>query len=50
MTKAKSKQSTYDRYEIRLSGSGGQGLILAGVMLAEAMGVQDGKNVVQTRS
>lgn len=50
MTKAKSKQSTYDRYEIRLSGSGGQGLILAGVMLAEAMGVQDGKNVVQTQS
>jgi 2-oxoglutarate ferredoxin oxidoreductase subunit gamma len=39
-----------DRYEIRLSGSGGQGLILAGVMLAEAVATVDGKNVVQTQS
>lgn len=39
-----------DRYEIRLSGSGGQGLILAGVILAEALGIGDGKNVVQTQS
>ncbi len=39
-----------DRYEIRFSGSGGQGLILAGVMLAEAVGTGDGKNVVQTQS
>jgi 2-oxoglutarate ferredoxin oxidoreductase subunit gamma len=39
-----------DRYEIRLSGSGGQGLVLAGVMLAEAIGVYDGKNVTQTQS
>ncbi|MCX6826879.1 MAG: 2-oxoacid:acceptor oxidoreductase family protein [candidate division Zixibacteria bacterium] len=39
-----------DRFEIRLSGSGGQGLILAGVMLAEAVGTGDGKNVVQTQS
>jgi 2-oxoglutarate ferredoxin oxidoreductase subunit gamma len=39
-----------DRYEVRLSGSGGQGLILAGVMLAEAVGTVDGKNVVQTQS
>lgn len=39
-----------DRFEIRLSGSGGQGLILAGVMLAEASGTFDGKNVVQTQS
>jgi len=39
-----------DRFEIRLSGSGGQGLILAGVILAEAIGVGDGKNVVQTQS
>ncbi|MBD3219043.1 MAG: 2-oxoacid:ferredoxin oxidoreductase subunit gamma [candidate division Zixibacteria bacterium] len=50
MSKNKSQQSQSDRYEIRLSGSGGQGLILAGVMLAEAMGVEDGKNVVQTQS
>ena len=39
-----------DRYEIRLSGSGGQGLILAGVMLAEAVATIDGKNCVQTQS
>jgi 2-oxoglutarate ferredoxin oxidoreductase subunit gamma len=39
-----------DRYEIRFSGSGGQGLILAGVMLAEAVATVDGKNCVQTQS
>jgi len=50
MTKNKMVQIISERYEIRLSGSGGQGLILAGVMLAEAMGIEDGKNVVQTQS
>lgn len=39
-----------DRYEIRLAGEGGQGLILAGVILAEAAAVYDGKNAVQTQS
>jgi len=39
-----------ERYEIRLSGSGGQGLILAGVILAEAAGIYDGKYVCQTQS
>jgi 2-oxoglutarate ferredoxin oxidoreductase subunit gamma len=38
------------RYEIRLAGSGGQGLILAGVILAEAAGLHDGKFVCQTQS
>ncbi|MEK7871409.1 MAG: 2-oxoacid:acceptor oxidoreductase family protein, partial [Nitrospirota bacterium] len=38
------------RYEIRLSGSGGQGLILAGIILAEAAGIYDKKYVVQTQS
>lgn len=38
------------RYEIRLSGSGGQGLVLAGVILAEALGVYEGRNVSQTQS
>ncbi len=38
------------RYEIRLSGSGGQGLILMGIILAEAVGVYDGKYVAQTQS
>lgn len=35
--------------EIRLSGSGGQGLILAGVILADAA-IREGKNAVQTQS
>ncbi len=39
-----------DRYEIRLSGSGGQGLILAGKILAEAAAIYDGHNAVQTQS
>ena len=38
------------RHEIILSGSGGQGLILAGTILAEAVGVFEGKQVVQTQS
>ena len=39
-----------DRFEIRLSGTGGQGLVLAGIILAEAVGIYEGKNVVQTVS
>ncbi len=39
-----------DRYDIRLSGSGGQGLILMGIILAEAIGIYDGKFVAQTQS
>ncbi|WP_027356969.1 2-oxoacid:acceptor oxidoreductase family protein [Desulfofundulus thermocisternus] len=35
--------------EFRLSGSGGQGLILAGVILAEAA-IREGKNAVQAQS
>lgn len=35
--------------ELRLSGSGGQGLILAGIILAEAA-LHDGRNVVQSQS
>jgi len=37
------------RYEIRLAGEGGQGMILAGIILAEAAAVYDGKNVTQTQ-
>jgi 2-oxoglutarate ferredoxin oxidoreductase subunit gamma len=37
-------------YEIRLSGSGGQGMMLAGSFLAEAAGIYDDKFIVQTRS
>jgi 2-oxoglutarate ferredoxin oxidoreductase subunit gamma len=39
-----------DRYEIRLAGEGGQGMILAGVILAEAAAIHDGLNAVQTQS
>jgi 2-oxoglutarate ferredoxin oxidoreductase subunit gamma len=38
------------RYEIRLSGSGGQGLILMGIILAEAAGIYDGRYVAQTQN
>jgi len=37
------------RYEVRLAGTGGQGVILAGILLADAA-IRDGKNVVQTQS
>ncbi len=50
MDKAKKKTDTDDRFEIRLSGSGGQGMVFAGMILAEAIGINDGKNVVQTQS
>jgi 2-oxoglutarate ferredoxin oxidoreductase subunit gamma len=38
-----------ERYEMRLSGTGGQGLIMAGILLAEAA-IRDGKNAIQTQS
>ncbi len=38
------------RYEVRLSGAGGQGLVLAGVILGEAACLFDGKNAVQSQS
>jgi len=39
-----------ERFEIRLSGSGGQGIILASIILAEAAGIFEGFNVSQTQS
>ncbi|HNT25219.1 MAG TPA: 2-oxoacid:acceptor oxidoreductase family protein [Anaerolineales bacterium] len=38
-----------DRTEIRLAGEGGQGMILAAIILAEAAAIYDGKNVTQTQ-
>jgi 2-oxoglutarate ferredoxin oxidoreductase subunit gamma len=35
---------------IRLSGSGGQGIISAGMLLGEAIAIGDGKNVAQSQS
>jgi len=39
-----------DRFELRLSGSGGQGMIFAAVVLSEAIGKGESKNVVQSQS
>ena len=38
------------RHEIRFCGSGGQGIITAAIVLAEAAGIYDGKYVCQTQS
>ncbi len=38
------------RYEIRFSGAGGQGLILAGVIMAEAASIYEGIQAVQSQS
>ena len=38
------------RYELRFSGAGGQGLILAGVILAEAASIYQGIQAVQSQS
>jgi len=38
------------RYEIRLSGSGGQGLVTAGIILAEAVGLHPDRFVCQSQS
>ncbi|PLX83408.1 MAG: 2-oxoglutarate ferredoxin oxidoreductase subunit gamma [Desulfuromonas sp.] len=39
-----------ERYEIRFSGAGGQGLITAGIILAEAASIIEGKQAVQSQS
>jgi 2-oxoglutarate ferredoxin oxidoreductase subunit gamma len=41
---------TSHRIEVRLAGSGGQGLILAGLVLAEAAGVYEGREVAMSQS
>lgn len=38
------------RYEVRLSGAGGQGLILAGKIIAEAAAIYDNKIATQSQS
>src|SRR5574337_1061996 len=39
-----------ERYEIRFSGSGGQGMILAGIIMAEAAAIYGDKNAAQSQS
>lgn len=41
---------TSRRFEIRLAGTGGQGVILASVILAQAARVYENRQVVQTQS
>jgi 2-oxoglutarate ferredoxin oxidoreductase subunit gamma len=43
-------QNGKDRIEIRFSGKGGQGMILAGIILAEAAAIYCGKNAIQSQS
>ncbi|MBI3978100.1 MAG: 2-oxoacid:acceptor oxidoreductase family protein [Chloroflexi bacterium] len=38
------------RWEVMLAGIGGQGLALAGVILADAAGIQEGRHVAQTET
>jgi 2-oxoglutarate ferredoxin oxidoreductase subunit gamma len=38
-----------ERYEMRFSGTGGQGLLMAGILIAEAA-IRDGVNAIQTQS
>ncbi|HTP01576.1 MAG TPA: 2-oxoacid:acceptor oxidoreductase family protein [Anaerolineales bacterium] len=39
-----------NRFEVRLAGEGGQGMILAGIILAEAAAIHECKHVTQTQS
>ena len=39
-----------ERYEMRFSGSGGQGMILAGIIMAEAASIFGGKEAAQSQS
>lgn len=45
----KAQKKKIDRIELRLAGSGGQGLILAGIILGEAA-IMEGKNAVHSQS
>ncbi len=38
------------RYELRFSGAGGQGLITAGIIMAKAASIYEGKEAVQSQS
>ena len=50
VSKNETEISQKERFEVRLAGMGGQGLILAGIILAEAATIFDGKNAVQSQS
>ena len=44
-----SRNAYNSRHEIRLAGTGGQGLVLAGIILSEAAGLYENQFVVQTQ-
>ncbi|MCK5125177.1 MAG: 2-oxoacid:acceptor oxidoreductase family protein [candidate division Zixibacteria bacterium] len=48
--KKKKKDANDGRFELRISGSGGQGAILAAILFAQASGKNPKYNVVQTQS
>jgi len=48
--KSAAKRAAMPRLEVRLAGSGGQGLLLAGLVLAEAAGLYDGREVAMAQS
>jgi 2-oxoglutarate ferredoxin oxidoreductase subunit gamma len=50
MTGAQPPFGIADRTEVRLAGEGGQGMILAGIILAEAATIYGGQNAVQSQS
>jgi len=41
---------TFDRYEIKLSGAGGQGIILAGIILAHSIAIYEDQFVAMSQS
>ena len=49
MKNIKNSPANHARFEIRLAGSGGQGIVLAGIILAEAA-ILDERRVTQTQS
>jgi len=48
--RSNSGRSGLDRTEVRIAGFGGQGVILAGIVLGHAAAVHEGKKAVQTQS
>ena len=50
VSKGASSPERIERLDIRVSGSGGQGIISTGMLLGEAIAIGDGRNVSQSQS
>lgn len=48
--KEKGTKNKIHRYNIRISGSGGQGIISTGMLMGKSIAIGDGKNVAQSQS